>query len=208
MSYAHMTYGVDLGRLKALWGSKDEALLEEILDAQADELDSNDEFFEDMRDDDEDEEDEDEGGDEGGAFPDSRTALREIVAGSIAEREGAEAVYGYVLKILCEHLGEFLDGDIAEISQHPYESRMISNGSPLPIPIDHGDFPEVYHLPLEQIPEEIRRIDEAIAAGAKPRPDVTWKAMDSDELIEDMQVYRDVLVQAQTCGLSLVSFRH
>ena len=208
MGYSHMFYGLDLDRLQSVFGSGDEAFVDEVLKACAEEFSDNDEFFE------EDEE-------EGASF-NSEAALREIVAGSLGEHEGAEAVYGYVLKILCEHLGEPIGDDVAAIRDHRYDSQLVAAGPPIPIPNDECDFPEIGFLSLADIPAEIARIDKA-PNRAKRRPlrivllvfiikrltgFEIGRQMDSEEIAEDMAAYRETLEEARDKGLSIVSFRH
>lgn len=65
MSYQHMFYGVDINRLKKLYGSSDEAFAADLLIAQAEAIANNDGFFEDYD----------------GDIPSSETALRDILAG-------------------------------------------------------------------------------------------------------------------------------
>jgi hypothetical protein len=201
MSYQHMFYGLDLGRLRSLYGSKDEAFVAEILRAKADDFARNDGFFEDYGED----------------FPTSEQALREIVAGSIPKREGAEAMYGYVLKIICEHLGRMIGEDVACVSDHPYKSQLVAGGPPIPIPINPADFPEIGHLALADIPAEIKRLDAAprrarrslkIAILRKLTGGVIGREMSDDDLAEDMNAYRATLEEARKKNLSIVSFRH
>ncbi|PHS18437.1 MAG: hypothetical protein COA78_02090 [Blastopirellula sp.] len=202
MGYMHMFYGVDLDRVQALFGSNDEAFVEDFLKAQAEELEDNDAFFEDEI--------------EEGDCPSSETALREIVAGKILH-EGSPAMYGYVLKIICEHLGESIMYDVYAVSDHPYKSQLASSGPPIAIPDDPADFPDIGHLSIKDIPAELQRID---AAPQKAKKSlvlslINWaskgmiaRQMDDDEAIEDMNAYRDTLKEAQSKNLSLVSFRH
>jgi hypothetical protein len=201
MSYQHMFYGLDLDRLRSIYGSKDEAFVAEFLNAKADDLAGNDEFF----------------GEMGDGFPTSETAVREIVAGDIPQREGAEAVYGYVLKILCEHLGQPIGDDVAAIRDHPYKSQLVANGPPIPIPINLADFPEIGHLALADIPAEIKRIDSApgrakkslkLAILSKLTGGVIGRQMSDEDVAEDMEAYRATLKEALQKRLSIVSFRH
>jgi hypothetical protein len=203
MSYCHMFYGLDLHRLQSLYASGDEAFVAEVLAARAEELADNDGFF-------------DEPSDEAN-FPSSEMALRQIVAGSIPNYEGAEAMYGYVLKILCEHLGESIGDDVAAVREHPYKSKLLTSGPPIPIPVDPGDFPEIGYLALEDIDGEIARLD------AKP-PRARWslrrwlvrkltggmmgRQWTDADVAADMAAYRETLVEAKDKGLSIVSFRH
>ena len=92
-----MFYGLDLDRLKGIFGSKDGKFTAEILKARKQDFkDCNDQWFED-------EEEED--------CLKCEQALREIVAGSFGQYEHAEGMYGYALKIICEHIGQRIGGD-------------------------------------------------------------------------------------------------
>jgi hypothetical protein len=201
MSYQHMFYGLDLGRLQSIYGSGDEAFVAEVLQAKGGDLADNDEFFRDYVDD----------------FPTSETALREIVAGSIPKRDGTDALYGYVLRILCEHLGQSIGEDVAKVSEHPYKSRLVANGPPVPIPINPADFPEIGHLPLSEIPNEIKLLDATprrarrsikLAILRRLTGGIIGRQMSDDDLAEDMDAYRATLEEAQHKGVSIVSFRH
>jgi hypothetical protein len=204
MSYGHMFYGVDLDRLKAIYGSRDEKLIAELLKAQAKGIKDNDEWFE------------DEIRDEG--FPTTKQALREIVLGTFGTYEGGEAMYGYALKIICEHIGHRVGADdVAEVAAHPYESQLVISGPPIPIPYDNSDFPEIGFLSLAQIPDEINRID---TAPKKARRSLSLgivsvltggrvgRQMTREEVADDMAAYRRTLTEASDKKLAVVSFRH
>jgi hypothetical protein len=201
MGYQHMFYGLDLDRLRSIYGSKEEGFVAEILQAKGNDLAGNDQFFEDYGED----------------FPTSEQALREIVAGSIPQRQGAEAMYGYVLKIICEHFGRMIGEDVACVRDHPFKSQLVANGPPIPIPIDRADFPEIGHIALEDIPEEIKRLDAApqrakrsikMAILRKLTGGVIGREMSDDDVAEDMAAYRATLEEARKKKLSIVSFRH
>lgn len=202
MGYSHMFYALDLYRLRSIHGSKDERFVQELLQARGEDLINNDEFFE--------------GYGEDGEFPTSEQALREIVAGECGEYKNAEGVYGYVLKIICEHLGEMIGGDVADVGRHPYKSQLAASGPPIPIPYDRGDFPTIGYLALKDIPAEISRIDTAPKTGTKQRHwllamlfgGLVWRPMSAEEAAEDMQAYREVLQEVLDKKLSVVSFRH
>jgi hypothetical protein len=203
MSYAHMFYGLDLDKLRSMYGSKDDTLVAEVLQAQDAKLKDNDGFFEDRI--------------EQGNFPTSETAVREIIAGSFGKYEHAEAMYGYVLKILCEHVGEPIGGDVAAVRDHSYQSQLVASGPPIPIPYDKSDFPEIGFLSLADIPKEIKRID-AAPKRAKRSLVLTlfsWlsggmigRQMSDQDAAEDMNAYRATLTEAIDRKLSVVSFRH
>jgi hypothetical protein len=200
-----MFYGLDLGKLQRLHGSNDEQFAAELLRTRTNDLQSNDEFFADMHDED------------AGEEPlKSETALREILAGK-ANRSGAAAMYGYVLKIMCEHLGQSIGEDVAAVRDHPYRSQLVSSGPPIPMTYDGADFPEIGYLALADIPAEIQRID---AAPRKARKSLVLslfslfsggmvgRQMSDDDVAEDMAAYRATLQEALDKKLSIVSFRH
>jgi len=201
MSYGHMFYGVDLDKLKAIYASKDENLLAELLKASAQEIKENDKFFEDEI--------------EGGGFPATKQALREIVVGAFGTYEDAEAMYGYALKIICGHIGHRVGADdVAEVAAHPYESQLVASGPPIPIPYDDSDFPEIGFLSLAQIPEELNRIDSAPKKARRGLISTTLslltggRQMTAEDLAQDMAAYRRTLTEALDKKLAVVSFRH
>ena len=116
MGYSHSFYAVDVSEVKALIGSKDNGLLEDIIKSQAEDIEYNDECFEDEIED--------------GDFPDTTTALREIFDGN--PRISAEgAMYGYALQVICRHMGQPVEGGeygVANMADHPYESLLVKSG--------------------------------------------------------------------------------
>lgn len=199
-----MFYGVDLDKLKAVYGSKDENFLAEVLRTQAQAIKDNDEWFKD--------EIQEEG------FPPTKQALREIVLGTFGTYEGSEAMYGHALKIICEHIGHRVGADdVANVADHPYESQLVASGPPIPIPYDETDFPEIGFLSFAQIPEELNRLDDA---PKKARRGVIPAAlslltggragqqMTAAELAQDIAAYRRTLTEALEKKLAVVSFRH
>lgn len=203
MSYSHVFYGLNLNKLQSIYGSKDDTLVAEVSQAQAAKLKDNDGFFEDQI--------------EQGNFPTSETALREIVAGSFGQYEHAEAMYGYVLKILCEHFGTPFGQDVAAVGDHSYKSQLVASGPPIPIPHDKSDFPEIGFLSLAEIPKEIKRIEAAPKRAKRllVRTLLHWLTrgmirpqMSNKEAVEDMNAYRKTLKEALDRKFSVVSFRH
>lgn len=197
-----MFYGLDLDRLKGVYGSGDEGFVDEVLMAQGEELADKDELFDDMF--------------EEGEGLTSETALREIVFGK-PTHENAPAVYGYVLKIICEHLGQPIGDDVACVRDHPYCSQLYASGPPIPIPYDPADFPEIGFLSLADIPAEIKRIDAAPRKAKKSlvlslfsllSGGVVGRQMSDEDVAEDMEAYRATLQEALDKKLSIVSFRH
>jgi hypothetical protein len=198
-----MFYGLDLDRLKAIFGSKDGNFTTEILKARKRDFKDWNEQFED---------------DEGEDYLKSEQALREIVAGSFGEHEHAEAMYGYTLQIICEHIGQRVGGDdVFSVADHPYASRLAASGPPIPIPYDKSDFPEIGFLSLAQIPDEIKQID---AAPRRPKRSLVLSItslltggrvglqMNKAQLPEDMAAYRKTLTEALDKKLAIVSFRY
>lgn len=205
MSYQHMFYGVDMNRLKSIFGSGDEKLVAEVLQAQAEELAGNDSFFE------------VEDQTEAEQFPNSETALREIVAGKVRQDIEMAGMYGYVLKILCEHIGSPIGADVAAVRDHPYDSQLVASGPPIPIPYDRSDFSEIGFLALADIPAEIARIDAAPKRAKRSllksvlsslSGGMVGRQMSAEDAAEDMAAYRETLTEAMDKGLSIVSFRH
>ena len=202
MGYQHMFYGVNLDRLKSIYGSNDSNFVAEVLQSKAEELEDNDAFFEDRI--------------AEGNFPNSEAALRDIVAGT-PKSNGAEAMYGYVLKMICEHLGGMIGSDVYAIRDHPYASQLVASGPPIPIPFDDSDFPEIGFLALADIPAEIARIDAAPKRAKKSlrlsllsflTKGLVGKQMGDEEAAEDMASYRETLEEALEKKVSIISFRH
>lgn len=196
MSYSVMFYAVDVPKLQAVYGSNDERLLKQVLKARSEDLDENDEFFEDYE-----------------VEVDSRTALRRIFSGEAPQGDrSVAAMYGYVLKILCEHLGQFVGGDLYSTRILPIESKLMENGPPIPIPVDPGDFPEIGHLTKEGILAEREAAAHPLPASSPHFFDNmkqhTHHALDADELLEEVETYWQVLDDLARRGLGTVAFRH
>ncbi len=207
MNDRHIFYGIELSRLKKIFGSKDERFIEEILLERAQDFQNNDSYFSDDI--------------QFDRF-DSETALREIVAGSIRSRQYSEKMFARVLKVICKQIGEFL-GEAIAIRDHPYKSKLLASGVPIPIPhvpYDPYQFSnnlEIGFLDWKDIPGEIQRIEQA-PQRAKPsyvlellswfRPGLVGRIMNQlsgPSLVKDMQDYKDVLMRAHNKGLSVVS---
>lgn len=196
MSYSVMFYAVDVPKLQAIYGSNDKALLEDILKAQSEELDDNDDFFEDYD-----------------LEIDSRSALRNIFEGTVSREDlSTAAMYGYVLKILCEHLGEFAGSDLYSTRILPIESKLMANGPPIPIPDDTGDFPEIGFLTKEEIQAERKAAADPLSVSSpqffENMKKHTHHVLTADELMEELGAYRDILDELADRGLGTVAFRH
>lgn len=203
MGYQHAFYGIDLARLQALFGCRDQAVEEELLTKQAEELASINALFE-----------QEPGSDE---MPTAENAVREILSGEVGEYTHAAAVFGYVLKVLCEHFGQPLGADVACVRDQPFSSQLVASGPPLPIPYDRSDFPEIGFLAVADIPAELARLDRAPRRAKRSfvvslihwlSGGVIGRQMSDEETIEDMDAYRATLQESLERRLSLVSFRH
>ena len=191
-----MFYSVDIAKLQSIFGSNDHTLLQAVLDENADDLDDNDGFFE---------------GD--GLAIDSRTAMRNIFAGNVPTNDpSVAAMYGYVLKILCDHIGEFAGGDIYSTQILPMDSKLMSNGPPIPIPVDPGDFPEIGFLTAEGIVAEHDAALNALPADAPGffanMREYTHHELDEEELAEEIEAYQEILGELVNDGKGVVAFRH
>jgi hypothetical protein len=188
MSYCHMFYGVDLDRLRAIPGSNDMALYEAII---ADE--------------------------ENSLGDDEQDALKRILAGNIKNEPHTEHLYGYALKAICNHIGEMVGEEVAAIRDHPYSSKLVANGSPIDIPVNQSDFPEIGYLDRSELEAE-HRLATTTAPKAKrtllgfllrkATGGAVGREMDADDVAEDMEMYAETLQQCINKNCSLVSFRH
>jgi hypothetical protein len=141
MGYAYSVYGVDLAKLKALWGCKDAKLAAAIKKKHADRIDDNTESFEDEI------EDED--------APTLGVAIDEIFAGKCKQKDHGFQ-YGYALELLCHHLGKRIDEESlsyfddwidpllgkAKHSEKDTQKLIGANTFPIKIP-EPADFPTI-----------------------------------------------------------------
>jgi hypothetical protein len=208
MSYSLMPYAVDLQRLRSAVGSKDEALLAEIQEA-------NPATF---ADDDPDEDEISVGG-----------ALRDLIMGHAPVVVSAHQ-YGYALKVLVEHLGEWLPSDMWEgitwrVLQTTGMGDLLQNsGSPIPLPKMDDGFPVFGHLTAERVKELASKLGDTPPttvdlSGKKKRrglqewlvdkvvEKITHRSMPGDEdLVECMEEYAGWLREAAAKGQALVFF--
>ena len=118
------------------------------------------------------------------------------------------------LRTLTEkELSNVAGGDTPTRPCASYETfQSIFGNPPIPIPDDPGDFPEIGYLTREGI--ELER-----QAAAKPLPassphffdnmkQFTHHELDADELMEDIEAYREVLDELASRGTGTVAFRH
>ncbi len=168
MSYGIMPFTVQLALVERAFGSQDAALVSAIADEFAD-LFEQDRF---------DADDEDE--------LTLELALHEIVEGKPL-REGYGSKYGYVLKMLCWHLGKHLpnahfssmDSDWADEVDRglsragvPPETlalswHLIYRGSPVAIP-EPDDFPAIGYLRAVEVTPALRALESANLAALEP----------------------------------------
>lgn len=212
MGAAHIFFRLDLEQLKGLWGASQEKFARDVLKKQADDIEDNDLCFEDEINE--------------GTCPDTKTALHEILAGN-PTRPRSASMYGYTLKIICEHLGKQFGHDVGSVGDHPYESQLVRSGPPLPIPYEPRNFPQIGFLTLADIPAEIDRLDAAPRTLPPPQPlsdngSLTEKLAairriekmpravfgTDDNLSLDMDAYRKTLQEALKKRADIVSFRH
>lgn len=205
MGYAHTFFALDISELKSIFGSKNDALLREILKSQQEDIEANDAFFEDEID--------------NGEVPSTETALRQIFYGD-PQMDAEGATYGYALKIICQHLGETVWGGehgVADVTDHPYESILAESGVPVPIP-EPSDFPMIGYLAFDQIDDEIARATakhEKTASDSAELMSIVRQVIglrrggiNAEEIQEDIDAYVETLTKAKQLGKGLVSFRH
>ncbi len=204
-----MTYAIDLERLRRAVGSKDETLLSELRSAHP-------EYFAD-----------DDHVDEEGEISHAR-ALTDLIMGNPLVEESAHQ-YGYALKLLCEHLGEWLPSDYWEsitwrVLQGTGMGELLQNsGSPVPLP-KIADFPTIGYLTAERVKELASKLGDRAPttvdlSGKKKRRSlqqwlvdkviekITHRPMPGDEdLVECMEEYAGWLRDAAEEGKALVFF--
>ena len=187
MSYSHIFYAVDLDRLRALAGSKDMTVYSEIA-STSESLDD-----------------------------DELDALRRILNGECRSEPNTEHLYGYALKAICDHIGEMIGEEVAAIREHPYKSKLVSNGPPIDIPNTRSDFPEIGYLDRSELEAELQRVK-----STKPKAKKTLigfvlrkmtggavgREMNAEDVAEDMSAYAATLEECMDKHGSLVSFRH
>lgn len=195
MSYSVMFYAVDVPKLQAIYGSNDQALLDEILASRKEDVEENDEFFEDYE-----------------LEVTTVGALHNIIAGNVdVQDRRSGALYGYTLKMLCEHIGEFAAGDIYNTRILPMNTNLLANGVPIPIP-ESEDFPEVGYLTKEGLVAELEAANNPLPHSSPNFFDnmrqFTHHSLSEDELLEELDYYKEVLEDLIERGLGTVAFRH
>lgn len=195
MSYSVMFYAVDVPKLQAVYGSNDQALLDEVLTSRKEGIEENDEFFADYE-----------------LEVTTSGALRNIIAGNVdVQDRQSGALYGYTLKMLCEHMGEFVGGDIYNTRILPITSKLMDNGSPIAIP-EPEDFPEIGHLTKEGLVLELEAARNPLPSSSPNFFDnmhqFTHHSLSEDELMEELEYYQETLEDLIERGLGTIAFRH
>jgi hypothetical protein len=179
MSYVLTAYLVDIPQLKSLIGSKDESIVDTIVE-------NNPEIFE----------DEDEFDDEVVLSE----ALRQLIMGEAMDEEEAHQ-YGYALRELCDHSGKLQKCEHwngvrwAAVEQCGLEELLTKFGPPISLPpIDGG--PHIGHIRREQVKEHQKAAQSRAA---------TAKDSDVRQLLDE---YNTWLEAAAKKNLDLVFFYH
>ncbi len=187
MGYSHMFYAVDLDRLRAVSGSKDLELFEQIR-RKSDSLED-----------------------------DELDALRRIVMGECLSDPDTEHCYGYALKAICEYLGERIGSDVAVVRDHPYRSQLVANGAPVEIPYTRRDFPQIGYLAYADLAKEYKLATETKPRAKwtlggfflrKISGGILGREPNAEEIAEDMRAYAETLKECIDRKRSLISFRH
>lgn len=210
MSYSLMPYAINLDQLRNAVGSKDEALLAEIQEA-------NPEAFA------EDDHDEDE--------ISVGRALRDLIMGHPPVAASAHQ-YGYALKVLVEHLGEWLPSDMWEsitwrvLQTTGMGDLLQDSGTPVPLPKMDDGFPAIGHLTADRVKELASKLQgtppkTVDLTGKKKRrtfgqwavdkviEKITHRSMPGDDdLVECMEEYAGWLRDAAGKGKAIVFFYH
>ena len=160
MSYGVHAYAVDLGRIRSLVGSGDEALLGQLLSEHAADLPQLDELLEVEIDEGE---------------PSVTDALRLILRGEMGDAEPDNAQYGYALELICRSIGhsmfpaqlvqlsaEWL-GKQSELNVLGAVSGPLTGLIPLPF-----EFPGVGCIGPDEIDSRLQRAHEAASRVADP----------------------------------------
>ena len=140
MGYATYVYAVDLRRLKAAFGSGDEALFRRIKKRNAKIWRHNERVSADAI---------------GEGEPSDEQALREFIEGRITRPEHAPA-YGYALKSVCADLGAGL-GELPDVRDLKLDSPLEQPRLPVLLP-PNDDWPVVSYLTSQEVVREAKRV--------------------------------------------------
>jgi hypothetical protein len=180
MGYTTIAYGVDIDKLAAVKGSRDQRLLAEMELLLAEE--------------------EQEAADSG--FSDSlcplslRAALERILADEIEAMPNGNHQYVYAMELLCRHLGKALDdcGHVKYLEDLGWEVAMDDFRTPLDLPQTFG-FPDTCYLTAEEVRKEYERFR-----------DVDPDDDEHPDIAESREEYVGWLKQCVDEGLGLVTF--
>jgi hypothetical protein len=179
MSYVLTAYIVDIPKLKSVIGSKDESIVETIIEENPETFEDEEEFDDDVL---------------------LSEALRHLIMDE--ERNSDEAhQYGYALREICGHCGELQGSDAwngvrwAAVEECGLVELMTKTGPPVELP-PNDDGPHIGHLRREQIRDHLQ--------AAQKRAE---KAHDSDarSLLKEYSAW---LEEAASRNLDLVFFYH
>ncbi|QDV35514.1 DUF7691 family protein [Tautonia plasticadhaerens] len=139
MGYSTTLYGVDLERLRTALGSEDRALLARIKEAERDEFERSDDWFDEDR-------------------LTLAQALDDLIEGRVS-RPDCGFQYAYALELLCRWLGAELPHDDLLGSLDDLEVETLLERARLPVEIPTPeDFPVVSHLTSEEVHGELVRL--------------------------------------------------
>jgi hypothetical protein len=143
MSATLRAFAIDIDRLRAVFGSKDAALVAAVKAKQAAAFARNRKWF---------------GSEiEDGALT-LEVALDEIVAGKITGDRSSGFQYGNATELLCVQLGEELESEcLGSLTDLELETGLQTSGSPLPTPAPE-DFPEIGFLTSTQVHAELAQL--------------------------------------------------
>ncbi len=137
MSYVLSGCIIDLAKLRSVVGSGDASIVDAVKANAPEAFEDEEEYA----DDDE---------------PVLSEALRGLVMGDEIDPDNAFQ-YGYALQELCDYLGEMPEVDIwggvgwGAVEVCGLEELLTKTGSPVPIPLEDGDFPAIGHINREQV---------------------------------------------------------
>lgn len=178
MGYVTVAYGVDVQRLAAVKGSRDQQLLADMekLLAEAERTAASSGFSDD------------------GPLS-LRAALERIVSDQVEAIPNGDHQYVYALELLCQHLGKPLDGQghIRYLDDLGWPIAMDDCRPPFDLPEPLG-FPGTCHLTAEEVKKEYERFQDADTED------------EDSEVTEAREEYVWWLKQCADEGLGLVTF--
>ena len=176
MGYITTAYGVDIDQLIAVKGSNDQTIQDELA-PRIKEAEGRDPF-----------QSEDEPLTLMGA-------LEQIIAGKIEPVPNGEHQYVYVMELLCQHMGEELDGQghIRYMDDLDWEVAMDEFRTPFDLPYP-GGFPNAFYLTTTEVAAEYKRFADEDTDD------------DDSEVVDAREEYVWWLKQCVDKGLGMVAF--